>query len=125
VRIRLPHGSDRPALRALHERAGVPIDELALTRLLRVDPRERCALIATAWSAGTEAIVGFAVGLLLLLLLPVAVWISVVGFVLMTLSALLAYRYAGRLGDDGVAPGTFGRLASRVAGRLRRPASAS
>jgi hypothetical protein len=62
VRIRLPHGSDRPALRALHERAGVPIDELALTRLLRVDPRERCALIATAWSAGTEAIVGFAAG---------------------------------------------------------------
>jgi hypothetical protein len=41
----------------------------------------------------------------------------------MTLSALLAYRYAGRLGDDTVAPGAFGRIAARVAGRLRRPTS--
>ena len=40
----------------------------------------------------------------------------------MTLSALLAYRYAGRLGDDRMAPGAFGRIAARVAGRLRPPA---
>ena len=39
----------------------------------------------------------------------------------MTLSALLAYRYAGRSGTISVAPGTFGRIAARVAGRLRPP----
>jgi hypothetical protein len=50
------------------------------------------------------------------------VWIAAAGFVVMTLSAVLAYRYAGRLGDDNVAPGTFGSIAARVAGRLRRPA---
>ena len=66
---------------------------------------------------------GFVVGLLLLLLVGVSVWIAAAGFVLMTLSALLAYRYAGRLGDDRAASGTFGRLAARVAGKLRRPAS--
>ena len=62
IRIRLPHGSDRRALRALHERAGMAADDLSLTRLLRVDPRVRCALVATAWAAGVEEIVGFAVG---------------------------------------------------------------
>jgi hypothetical protein len=97
-------------------------------RLSEEDPRlveqvSRTSLHTHAWARMKMAMVGFAVGLLLLLLIPISVWISVVGFVLMTLSALLAYRYAGRLGDDGVAPGTFGRLASRVAGRLRRPAS--
>jgi hypothetical protein len=61
--------------------------------------------------------------LLLLLLVGISVWIAAAGFVVMTLSAMLAYRYAGRLGDDNVAPGTFGRIASRVAGRLRPPAS--
>src|SRR3954453_6650563 len=60
VRVRLPHGSDRAALRDLHERAGVPLDELALTRLLRVDPRRRCALVATAWVSGAQSVVGFA-----------------------------------------------------------------
>jgi hypothetical protein len=59
VRIRLPHGTDRAGLRALHERAGVPLDDLGLTRLLRVDPRRRCALVATAWVSGAETIVGF------------------------------------------------------------------
>ena len=59
----------------------------------------------------------------MLLLVGFSVWIAAVGFVVMTLSAVLAYRYAGRLGDDSVAPGSFGRFASRVAGRLRPPPS--
>jgi hypothetical protein len=69
------------------------------------------------------AIAGFVAGSLLLLLVGNSVWIAAVGFVGMTLSAMLAYRYAGRLGDDRAAPGTFGRIASRVAGRLRPPPS--
>ena len=68
------------------------------------------------------AIAGFVLGLLLLLLVGVSPWLAAGGFVLMTLSALLAYRYAGRLGDENVAPGTFGNIAARVARRLRRPA---
>ncbi len=39
----------------------------------------------------------------------------------MTLSAVLAYRYAGRLGDDSVAPGSFGRIA--VARRRTTPSA--
>jgi hypothetical protein len=60
VRVRLPHGSDRAGLRDLHTRTGTAVDDLALTRLLRVDPRRRCALVATAWVAGGERVVGFA-----------------------------------------------------------------
>src|SRR3954447_8568200 len=60
VRVRLPHGSDRAALRDLHERSGVPLDEVALLRLLRVDTRRRCALVARAWVSGAESVVGFA-----------------------------------------------------------------
>jgi hypothetical protein len=60
VRVRLPHGTDRPGLRALHERAGVAVDDLELTRLLRVDPRHRCAVVATTWVGASETIVGFA-----------------------------------------------------------------
>ena len=97
-------------------------------RLSEEDPRlveqvSRTNLHTHAWGRMKMAIVGFVVGLLLLLLVGVSVWIAAAGFVLMTLSALLAYRYAGRLGDDRAAPGTFGRLAARVAGKLRRPAS--
>lgn len=97
-------------------------------RLSEEDPRlveqvSRTSLHSHAWGRMKMAMVGFAVGLVLLLLVGVSVVIAAFGFILMTLSALLAYRYAGRLGDDGAAPGTFGRLASRVAGRLRRPGS--
>jgi membrane protein implicated in regulation of membrane protease activity len=67
------------------------------------------------------AIAGFVAGSLMLLLVALSVWIAAAGFLVMTLSAVLAYRYAGRLGNDTVAPGTFGRIASRVAGRLRPP----
>jgi len=95
-------------------------------RLSEEDPRlveqvSRTDLHTHAWGRMKMAIAGFVFGLLLLLLVGVSVWIAAGGFVVMTLSALLAYRYAGRLGDDSVAPGTFGRIAARVAGRLRPP----
>jgi uncharacterized membrane protein YedE/YeeE len=96
-------------------------------RLSEEDPRlveqvSRTDLHRHAWGRMKMAIAGFVVGLLLILLVGLSPWIAAGGFVLMTLSALLAYRYAGRLGDDSVAPGTFGGIAARVAGRLRRPA---
>jgi hypothetical protein len=97
-------------------------------RLSEEDPRlvehvNRTDLHTHAWRRMKMAIVGFVTGLLLLLLVGISVWIAAAGFVVMTLSAMLAYRYAGRLGDDNVSPGTFGRIASRVAGRLRPPSS--
>ena len=97
-------------------------------RLSEEDPRlveqvSRTNLHTHAWGRMKMALAGFVLGLLLLLLVGVSVWIAAGGFVLMTLSALLAYRYAGRLGDDRAASGAFGRLAAKVAGRLRRPAS--
>ena len=96
-------------------------------RLSEEDPRlveqvSRTDLHTHAWVRMKMAIAGFVFGLVLLLLVGLSVWIAAAGFVLMTLSAVLAYRYAGRLGDDNVAPGTFGSIAARVAGRLRRPA---
>jgi hypothetical protein len=97
-------------------------------RLSEEDPRlveqvSRTDLRTHAWGRMKMAMVGFAVGLSMLLLVAFSVWIAAAGFVVMTLSALLAYRYAGRLGDDGMAPGPFGRIAARVAERLRRPTS--
>jgi DUF3040 family protein len=95
-------------------------------RLSEEDPRlveqvSRTDLHTHAWVRMKLAIAGFVFGLLMLLLVGVSPWVAAGGFVVMTLSALLAYRYAGRLGDDSVAPGTFGRIAARVAGRLRPP----
>jgi uncharacterized membrane protein YedE/YeeE len=97
-------------------------------RLSEEDPRlveqvTRTDLHTHAWGRMKMAIAGFLVGLLLLLLVGISVWIAATGFVVMTMSALLAFRYAGRLGDDSAAPGTFGRIAARVAGRLRPPTS--
>lgn len=97
-------------------------------RLSEEDPKlveqvTRTDLHTHAWGRMKMAIAGFVIGLLLLLLVGLSVWIAAAGFVVMTLSAMLAYRYAGRLGDDNVSPGTFGRIASRVAGRLRPPPS--
>ena len=96
-------------------------------RLSEEDPKlveqvTRTDLHTHAWGRMKMAIAGFLVGLLLLLLVGISVWIAATGFVVMTMSALLAFRYAGRLGDDSAAPGTFGRIAARVAGRLRPPA---
>jgi hypothetical protein len=65
------------------------------------------------------AAVGFLIGLCSLLLVTVSVWIAAGGFVLMTLSAMLVYHYAGRLGSDATIPSPIGRVAARWAGRLR------
>ena len=86
-------------------------------RLSEEDPRlveqvSRTDLHTHAWVRMKMAIAGFVFGLLMLLLVGVSAWVAAGGFVVMTLSALLAYRYAGRLGDDSVAPGTFGRIAA-------------
>ena len=72
----------------------------------------------------------FVLGLILLMLVAVSVWIAAAGFVLMILSASLVYHYVGQLGRDQLRtmqhhgdaslPGVLGRLAARVAGRLRR-----
>ena len=68
------------------------------------------------------AAAGFLVGLCSLLLVGVSVWIAAAGFVLMTLSAVFVYHYAGRLGPDATIPSPLGRAAARWAGRFRRPA---
>lgn len=58
VRLRLARRSDLPGVRALLEQRDVPVSEMALTRLLRYDPRSRAVICATAPLNGTEAIVG-------------------------------------------------------------------
>ena len=61
VRLRLPHTSDRRALRELQARLGLPAaDELEVGRALRHHPREHVAVCATAWTGGGEELVGFA-----------------------------------------------------------------
>jgi peptidoglycan/LPS O-acetylase OafA/YrhL len=74
----------------------------------------------------------FVLGLVLLLLVGASVWVAAAGFVLMILSATLVYRYVGQLGRDQLRtmqrqgdasiPGVLGRIAVRIAGRLRRSA---
>lgn len=60
VRLRLPHGTDRAGLRALHDAVGIELDDVALSRLVRTDPRRTCAVVATTWIGGRETVVGFA-----------------------------------------------------------------
>ena len=93
-------------------------------RLSEEDPRlveqvTRTDLHTHAWGRMKMAIAGFIIGSLMLLLVAVSVWIAAVGFVVMTLSAVLAYRYAGRLGDDTVAPGHVRQ--DRIARRRTAP----
>lgn len=59
ARVRLPQRSDRPALRALHTRLGFEVDELALARALRFDPRRRVVACITAWVGGAERLLGY------------------------------------------------------------------
>lgn len=59
ARVRLPRRSDRPALRALHGRLGFEVDELALARALRFDPRRRVVACITAWVDGAERLLGY------------------------------------------------------------------
>jgi hypothetical protein len=58
VRLRLARMRDLPAIRALFERRGVVADELERARLVRVDPRDRIVICATALIGSGEKIVG-------------------------------------------------------------------
>jgi hypothetical protein len=58
VRLRLARASDLPAIEALLERCGIVADELALARLVRVDPRRRIVICAAALVGCAEEIVG-------------------------------------------------------------------
>jgi small ligand-binding sensory domain FIST len=60
VRLRHPLRSDASRLRALHHRIGLETDDVALRRMLRFDPRESVALVATLLVGRTEEMVGFA-----------------------------------------------------------------
>ena len=60
VRLRLPHGADRAGLRALYALVGLELDDVGLSRVMRLDPRSRAAICATGWIGGAETIVGFA-----------------------------------------------------------------
>ena len=62
VRLRLPHASDGPGLRALLERTGLQADDLTLARLRSFDPLGRVCLVATTLVNRTEVIVGLAAG---------------------------------------------------------------
>jgi hypothetical protein len=62
IRLRLPHGSDRGALRALHARAGQRIDDRDASRLMGHDPRLRAVVCAVGWTADGQAMLGFAAG---------------------------------------------------------------
>jgi hypothetical protein len=95
-------------------------------RLSEEDPRLVEQVTRTnLYTHGTRRIklaaVAFLVGLCSLLLVGVSVWIAVAGFVVMTISAMLVYHYAGRLGPDATIPSAIGRAAARWAGRLRPP----
>jgi hypothetical protein len=61
VRVRLPHRTDLSELTALHARVAGPVGDLEARRMLRFDPRERATVVATAWIAGAERMVGFGV----------------------------------------------------------------
>jgi hypothetical protein len=58
VRLRLARMRDLPAIQALFERRGIVADELERARLVRVDPRERIVICATALIGSGEKIVG-------------------------------------------------------------------
>lgn len=93
-------------------------------RLSEEDPRLVEQVTRTnLYTHGTRRIklaaVAFLVGLCSLLLVGVSVWIAAAGFVVMTISAMLVYLYAGRLGPDATIPSPLGRAAARWAGRLR------
>lgn len=76
------------------------------------------------------AAIGFVLGCVLLLLVPVNTWgplIAAVGFVTMIGSALLIYRYLGQLGRDQIRAlqsdgGSFTGIIGRLAARFRPPA---
>ena len=60
IRLRLPGPSDRARLLGLCQRIGLPVDELALSRMTRFDPRRRTAVCATCFALSGETVVGYA-----------------------------------------------------------------
>jgi DUF3040 family protein len=71
------------------------------------------------------AVVGFVVGLVMIMLFWVSLWVSVIGFTLMLLSGLIISHYIKRIGRDqlvargGKLPmaGFIARIAERFRGR--------
>lgn len=60
LRLRMPQGSDAPRVRALLAGLGLAADDLAVSRLVRFDPRERIAVMATVLGPRGETLVGLA-----------------------------------------------------------------
>ena len=61
LRLRMPHAGDAPRVRALLGTLGLAAaDDLALSRLLRFDPLERVAVVASVLTGRSETIVGIA-----------------------------------------------------------------
>ena len=93
IRVRLAHASDVPRLVELIERLGLEADDLELARALRVDPRDRVAMVAAALVDRSEELVGLA----------------------------LMHRFAEApdlvLADEALAPGVLEALEAAVRGR--------
>lgn len=70
-------------------------------------------------------IVAFVVGFVMLMLFQISIWIAIVGFSVMLVSALLVYHQLRRLGSEqpreahGGGRGSPGSFLSRLAQRLR------
>jgi hypothetical protein len=62
VRVRLPHGSDRGGLLALHARLGHAADAATITRLTAHDPRTRAVVCAVGWTSEGQSVLGLAAG---------------------------------------------------------------
>lgn len=60
VRLRLPHGTDVPAILALCKEHGIDLDALDIVRLIRADPHRRLMLCATALLGSSNILVGVA-----------------------------------------------------------------
>lgn len=72
------------------------------------------------------AAVGFLLGFVMLLSFVIATWLAVSGFIVMLLSALLAYRYLKRMGREQLRAAqhaggrfTFAALIARLSERFR------
>lgn len=107
------------------------LDEIE-QRLAEEDPRlvdqvSRTSLYTHLARRIRLATLAFVLGFVMLMLFPIALWISGVGFAVMLLSALLVYRYLKQLGKDQVrAIQQSGRFSlagflARLSGRFRGP----
>ncbi len=62
VRLRFPRRSDHARLHALLCRLGLEADDLAVSRTLRFQPRDRTVICASVFVGSREVLVGFAAG---------------------------------------------------------------